>query len=135
MRKPSRSEDAFMTCVTKLITAVKKLTGCSCSPLPDTSSHCIVHEFPAVKKQAAAAKARPERRPTVSPAVKAHGHAEPVPAPSVALRPTLVVSHNPVLPDFLRHHDGEVCDVCGYVNREARFACRQCDVPLPSSVF
>lgn len=28
----------------------------------------------------------------------------------------------------------EVCDVCGFVNQEYAFACRQCDVPLPSSV-
>lgn len=34
----------------------------------------------------------------------------------------------------LRQQDGEVCDVCGYVNQEHTFACQKCDVPLPSSV-
>ncbi len=29
----------------------------------------------------------------------------------------------------------ELCDVCGYVNRDHAFACRICDVPLPSSVM
>ncbi len=30
---------------------------------------------------------------------------------------------------------GEVCDVCGYVNEAHAYACLQCDVPLPSSVL
>jgi uncharacterized membrane protein len=29
----------------------------------------------------------------------------------------------------------EICDVCGYVNRGYALVCRQCDVPLPSSVI
>jgi hypothetical protein len=35
----------------------------------------------------------------------------------------------------LRQQGREVCDVCGYVNKEHAFACQKCDVPLPSSVM
>lgn len=34
-----------------------------------------------------------------------------------------------------RRQGGEVCDVCGHVNRDAATVCERCDVPLPSSVI
>ncbi len=37
-------------------------------------------------------------------------------------------------PRSSRQQPGEVCDVCGFVNREPTFACQRCDIPLPSSV-
>jgi len=41
-----------------------------------------------------------------------------------------------VHPSVSAHESGvEICDVCGYVNREHAFVCVQCDVPLPSSVL
>lgn len=33
------------------------------------------------------------------------------------------------------HQGGEMCDVCGFLNRQHAFVCEQCDVPLPSSVM
>lgn len=33
-----------------------------------------------------------------------------------------------------RRQGGELCDVCGHVNREDSLVCEKCDVPLPSSV-
>jgi two-component system, OmpR family, KDP operon response regulator KdpE len=40
----------------------------------------------------------------------------------------------PALSPRVGHQHGEICDVCGYVNREHAFACQQCDVPLRSSI-
>lgn len=47
----------------------------------------------------------------------------------------LTVPAEKSLSALLRERGSEVCDVCGWVNREDAFACQQCDVPLPSSVI
>ncbi len=68
---------------------------------------------------------------------KLTGHSRP---PELAASPRakaheFQVSKEVVQPPFSRQQGGEVCDVCGHVNREAASACQQCDVPLPSSVI
>ncbi len=121
--------------VKNLITVVEKLAGCLRPPEPAASPCINVHEFQVSKEVAADAQARPEQRPPESPVAKAAVHSQPISGPSQANRSALAARGKTAAPAFSRQQGGEVCDVCGHVNREVAFACQQCDVPLPSSVM
>lgn len=107
--------------VTNLITVVEKLAGRLRPPEPAASARLIAHEFQVSKEVAADTQAR---------AV----HSQPSSEPSQAQRPALAARGKTAPHAFSRQQGGEVCDVCGHVNREVAFACQKCDVPLPSSV-
>ena len=54
--------------------------------------------------------------------------------PEPVASPLLIVHGVRIASAFSRQQDSEVCDVCGHVNRGVTYSCKQCDVPLPSSV-
>jgi CheY-like chemotaxis protein len=121
--------------VANLITVVEKLAGRLRPPEPAASPCVNVHEFQVSKEVAADAQARPEQRPPESPVSEAAIHSQPTPEPSEAFRSALAAGGKTAQPPLSRPQGGEVCDVCGHLNREGAFACQQCDVPLPSSVM
>ncbi len=119
--------------IANLITAVEKLAGRS-QPAEPAASCVRVHEFQVSKKVTVDAQARPKQRPPEPSVSEAALHWQPTPEPSEAYRSAPATGAETAQPRFPPHQGGEVCDVCGHVNRKGAFACEQCDVPLPSNV-
>lgn len=118
-----------------LIAAVEKAAGSSRPPEPATSPRVIVDKFQITKEEAGGVQARSEQKPPQSAVAKAVVHALAGPESSETCQSALVSHRGKTsLPAFSQRQAGEVCDVCGHLNRVGTYACQQCDVPLPSSL-
>lgn len=120
--------------VTNLITAVEKVAEHLRPTEPAAPPCLVVHGFTVSKEVAAEAQAWPLQR-SESCVTEAALQSQPTLEPIEGYRSVPAARAKTATPCFSPRQGGEVCDVCGHVQREVAFACEQCDVPLPSSVW